>query len=159
MRQPMSRPMLRPILIVEDDPRDLELTVIALLRSGLANGIVVAYDGEMALDYLNREGPYVEREAGNPAAILLDLKLPKLNGLEVLQCVRATESLRELPVIMLTSSNEESDVRKSHVLGVDAYVVKPVELKQFMATIDGIGVFWAAAARIGDVARSVGRQV
>jgi DNA-binding response OmpR family regulator len=135
--------MLKPILLVEDDKRDLELTLIALERSQLANDVVVVRDGAMALDYLLREGEYSSRPQGNPAVILLDLKLPKVNGLEVLKVVRSTAALRSVPVVMLTSSQEESDVLKSYELGVNAYVVKPVEFKQFVAAIADLGVFWA----------------
>lgn len=135
--------MLKPILLVEDDLRDLELTLIALERSQLANDVVVVRDGALALDYLLREGDYRARTEGNPAVILLDLKLPKVNGLEVLRVVRGTESLRSIPVVMLTSSHEESDVLRSYELGVNAYVVKPVEFKQFIAAIADLGVFWA----------------
>ena len=135
--------MLKPILLVEDDKRDLELTLIALERSQLANDVIVARDGAEALDYLNREGPFADRVEGNPAVILLDLKLPKVNGLEVLEAVRATAALRSVPVVMLTSSQEEADVLKSYQLGVNAYVVKPVEFKQFVSSIADLGVFWA----------------
>jgi CheY-like chemotaxis protein len=135
--------MLKPILLVEDDARDLELTLVALERSQLANEVVIARDGAAALDYLQREGEYAQRPAGNPAVILLDLKLPKLNGLEVLQAVRASEALRSIPVVMLTSSQEESDVVNSYALGVNAYVVKPVEFKPFIAAIADLGMFWA----------------
>jgi len=135
--------MLKPILLVEDDKRDLELTLIALERSQLANDVVIVRDGAQALDYLNREGEHAGRAEGNPAVILLDLKLPKVNGLEVLRIVRATESLRSVPVVMLTSSHEDSDVLRSYELGVNAYVVKPVDFKQFVAAIADLGVFWA----------------
>ena len=135
--------MLKPILLVEDDKRDLELTLIALERSQLANEVVVVRDGAQALDYLNRGGDHAGRTEGNPAVILLDLKLPKVNGLEVLQSVRATEALRSVPVVMLTSSHEESDVLRSYQLGVNAYVVKPVEFKQFVEAIADLGIFWA----------------
>jgi len=135
--------MLKPILLVEDDKRDLELTLVALERSQLANDVVIARDGAEALDYLHRTGQHADRAEGNPAVILLDLKLPKVNGLEVLRDVRATESLRSVPVVMLTSSQEESDVLKSYELGVNAYVVKPVEFKLFVAAIADLGIFWA----------------
>ena len=135
--------MLKPILLVEDDKRDLELTLVALERSQLANEVVVVRDGAQALDYLNRQGDHADRAEGNPAVILLDLKLPKVNSLEVLESVRATESLRSIPVVMLTSSHEESDVLKSYELGVNAYVVKPVEFKQFVSAIADLGIFWA----------------
>jgi DNA-binding response OmpR family regulator len=135
--------MLKPILLVEDDKRDLELTLVALERSQLANEVIVVRDGAQALDYLLREGDFKNRAEGNPAVVLLDLKLPKVNGLEVLQKVRSTPSMRSMPVVMLTSSQEESDVVKSYELGVNAYVVKPVEFRQFVGAIADLGVFWA----------------
>ncbi len=135
--------MLKPILLVEDDKRDLELTLVALERSQLANEVIVVRDGAQALDYLLREGDFRQRADGNPAVILLDLKLPKVNGLEVLQKVRATPALRSVPVVMLTSSQEEADVLRSYELGVNAYVVKPVEFKQFVTAISDLGIFWA----------------
>jgi CheY-like chemotaxis protein len=135
--------ILKPILLVEDDARDLELTLVALERSQLANEVIVVRDGAAALDYLLREGEYSDRKEGNPAVILLDLKLPKVNGLEVLKTVRSTDGLRSLPVVMLTSSQEETDVLRSYELGVNAYVVKPVEFKQFVSAIADLGVFWA----------------
>jgi DNA-binding response OmpR family regulator len=135
--------MLKPILLVEDDARDLELTLVALEKSQLANEVIVVRDGAEALDYLNREGVHAERSEGNPAVVLLDLKLPKVNGLEVLRAVRGTERLKSIPVVMLTSSQAESDVVQSYELGVNAYVVKPVEFRQFVAAIADLGVFWA----------------
>ena len=135
--------MLKPILLVEDDKRDLELTLVALERSQLANEVIVVRDGAQALDYLMREGDFKMREEGNPAVVLLDLKLPKVNGLEVLQRVRSTSGLRSMPIVMLTSSQEESDVIRSYELGVNAYVVKPVEFRRFVAAIADLGVFWA----------------
>jgi len=135
--------MLKPILLVEDDKRDLELTLIALERSQLANEVVILRDGAQALDYLRREGDYAERSEGNPAVILLDLKLPKVTGLEVLEAVRGSPALRSVPVVMLTSSQEESDVLKSYELGVNAYVVKPVAFERFVSAIAELGVFWA----------------
>ena len=150
--------MLKPILLVEDDPRDLELTLVALERSQLANEVIVVRDGAEALDYLNREGHHRERSEGNPAVILLDLKLPKVNGLEVLKSVRATEGLRSVPVVMLTSSHEESDVLRSYELGVNAYVVKPVEFKQFVSAIADLGVFWAVLNEPPPGSLKVGRR-
>ena len=135
--------MLKPILLVEDDKRDLELTLIALERSQLANEVVILRDGAQALDYLKREGDYAYRSEGNPAVILLDLKLPKVTGLEVLEAVRGSPALRSVPVVMLTSSQEESDVLKSYELGVNAYVVKPVAFERFVSAIAELGVFWA----------------
>ena len=135
--------MLKPILLVEDDKRDLELTLIALERSQLANEVVVLRDGAQALDYLRREGEHARRSPGNPAVILLDLKLPKVTGLEVLEAVRADPALQRVPVVMLTSSQEEADVLRSYELGVNAYVVKPVAFEQFVSAIGDLGIFWA----------------
>ena len=135
--------MLKPILLVEDDKRDLELTLVALERSQLANDVIVLRDGAQALDYLKREGEHAGRAEGNPAVILLDLKLPKVTGLEVLQEVRGDAALRSIPVVMLTSSQEESDVLRSYELGVNAYVVKPVAFDRIVSAIAELGVFWA----------------
>lgn len=135
--------MLKPILLVEDNPKDLELTLIALERSQLANDVVVVRDGAEAMDYLNCKGAYASRSAGNPAVILLDLKLPKVDGLEVLRYIRQTSSLKSVPVVMLTSSKEEQDLLRSYELGVNAYVVKPVEFHDFVGAIADLGVFWA----------------
>lgn len=135
--------MLKPILLVEDNALDLELTMTALERSQLANEVVVVRDGAQALDYLFRQGDHAQRPEGNPAVVLLDLKLPKVNGLEVLAELRKHPLLRAVPVVMLTSSEEESDLLKSYELGVNAYVVKPVDFKQFIKAIADLGVFWA----------------
>lgn len=135
--------MLKPILLVEDNPHDLELTLIALERSQLANEVVIMRDGAEALNYLQRTGDHAGRADGNPAVLLLDLKLPKVDGLEVLKIVRETPELRSIPVVMLTSSREEPDLLKAYELGVNAYVVKPVEFKDFVAAISDLGVFWA----------------
>jgi CheY-like chemotaxis protein len=135
--------MLKPILLVEDNPRDLELALIALERSQLANEVIVHRDGAEALDYLMRRGAYEGRPEGNPAVLLLDLKLPKVDGLEVLKAIRETPDLRSIPVVMLTSSNEEPDLQQAYAQGVNAYVVKPVEFKAFVSAISDLGVFWA----------------
>jgi CheY-like chemotaxis protein len=135
--------MLKPILLVEDNPHDLELTLIALSKSQLANEVVVMRDGAEALDYLHRRGEFAERPAGNPAVILLDLKLPKVDGLEVLKEIRFSETLKSVPVVMLTSSKEEQDVVRSYALGVNAYVVKPVDFTDFLKAIADLGIFWA----------------
>jgi CheY-like chemotaxis protein len=135
--------MLKPILLVEDNPNDLELTLVALERSQLANEVIVLRDGAEALDYLLRRNQHHDRVAGNPAVLLLDLKLPKVNGLEVLKAIRETEELRSIPVVMLTSSREEPDLDRAYSLGVNAYVVKPVEFKEFVSAISDLGVFWA----------------
>ncbi len=135
--------MLKPILLVEDNPNDLELTLVALERSQLANDVVIKRDGAEALDYLLRRGDYESRADGNPAVLLLDLKLPKVDGLEVLKTVRETPALRSIPVVMLTSSREEPDLMRAYEMGVNAYVVKPVEFKDFVAAISDLGIFWA----------------
>ena len=135
--------MLKPILLVEDNPKDLELTLVALERSQLANEVVVARDGVEALDYLFMRNEAAGRPQGNPAVVLLDLKLPRVDGLEVLRTIRAEPSLKSIPVVMLTSSNEESDLLRSYELGVNAYVVKPVRFSEFVSAISDLGVFWA----------------
>lgn len=135
--------MLKPILLVEDNPHDLELTLIALERSQLANEVIVVRDGAEALDYLHSRGAYASREQGNPAVVLLDLKLPKVDGLEVLAQIRGTGSLKSMPVVMLTSSKEEQDLVRSYELGVNAYVVKPVDFSEFVRAIADLGIFWA----------------
>jgi len=135
--------MLKPILLVEDNPRDLELTLVALERSQLANEVIVHRDGAEALDYLLRRGSHAGRPEGNPAVLLLDLKLPKVDGLEVLKAVRGSDELRSIPIVMLTSSREEPDLTRAYELGVNAYVVKPVEFKEFVTAISDLGIFWA----------------
>ena len=136
-------PELRPILLVEDNPRDLELTLTALEKCQIANDIVVARDGAEALDFLYLSGSHATRDPGDPAVVLLDLKLPKVDGLEVLEKVKRDENLRHVPIVMLTSSREEQDLVKSYQLGVNAFVVKPVEFNQFFKAIQDLGVFWA----------------
>ncbi len=136
-------PDLRPILLVEDSPRDLELTLAALEKCQLANEIVVARDGAEALDYLTNSGAYHNRPQRDPAVVLLDLKLPKVDGLEVLERVKKDEMLRHIPIVMLTSSREEQDLVRSYELGVNAFVVKPVEFTAFFQAIQDLGVFWA----------------
>jgi CheY-like chemotaxis protein len=131
------------ILMVEDDPKDVELTLTALEEYNLANEVVVTRDGHEALDYLHRRGQYSNRSQENPAVILLDLKLPKVDGLEVLQQIKADERLKMVPVIVLTSSHQEKDVMRSYKLGVNAYVVKPVDFHEFVNAIKELGVFWA----------------
>jgi DNA-binding response OmpR family regulator len=131
------------ILMVEDDPKDVELTLTALEEYNLANEVVVTRDGEQALDYLFCRGQYKMRSGENPAVMLLDLKLPKLDGLEVLKQVKSNETLRMIPVVVLTSSKEERDMVASYKLGVNAYVVKPVNFHEFVNAIKELGVFWA----------------
>ena len=131
------------ILIVEDDPNDVELTLTALADYNLANEVVIVRDGQQALDYLNSRGEFAGRPNENPAVMLLDLKLPKVDGLEVLQRVKSDERLRMIPVVVLTSSHEEKDMMRSYQLGVNAYVVKPVEFHEFVNAVKELAVFWA----------------
>jgi CheY-like chemotaxis protein len=131
------------ILLVEDDHRDVELSMTALEEYKLANEVVVARDGQEALDFLFYRGNFANRIRENPAVILLDLKLPKVNGLEVLQQIRSDEGLKMIPVVVLTSSQEEKDMVRSYALGVNAYVVKPVDFHEFINAVKELGVFWA----------------
>jgi DNA-binding response OmpR family regulator len=131
------------ILLVEDDPKDVELTLTALEEYNLANEVIVARDGEEALEYLYSRGKFKTRPNGNPAVMLLDLKLPKVDGLEVLKQIKSEEKLRMMPVVVLTSSKEEKDMVASYRLGVSAYVVKPVDFHEFVNAIKELGVFWA----------------
>ncbi len=131
------------ILLVEDDPRDTELTMTALEEYNLSNEVVVAADGAEALDYLFCRGQFEGRTSENPAVMLLDLKLPKVDGLEVLQQIKSDEKLKMIPVVVLTSSREERDMVTSYKLGVNAYVVKPVDFHEFVNAIKELGVFWA----------------
>ena len=131
------------ILVVEDDPNDVELTLTALEEYNLANEVIVARDGEEALDFLYCRGNFKGRSNDNPAVLLLDLKLPKRNGLEVLRQIKSDEKLKLIPVVVLTSSHEEKDVVASYKLGVNAYVVKPVDFHEFVNTIKELGIFWA----------------
>jgi DNA-binding response OmpR family regulator len=131
------------ILMVEDDPKDVELTLTALEEYNLANEVVVAHNGEEALDYLYCRGTFATRSNDNPAVLLLDLKLPKVDGLEVLQQIRSDEKLKLVPVVVLTSSHEEKDMVASYKLGVNAYVVKPVDFHEFVNAVRELGVFWA----------------
>jgi DNA-binding response OmpR family regulator len=134
---------LKRVLLVEDDPKDVELTLTGLAEYNLANEVVVVRDGEEALDYPYRRGNHQTRANSNPAVMLLDLKLPKVNGFEVLQQVRGNEKLKMIPVVVLTSSHEERDLVQSYKLGVNAYVVKPVDFHQFVNAVKELGVFWA----------------
>ena len=132
---------LRRILMVEDDPRDVELSLTALEQYNLANEVVVVRDGEEALDYLYQRGRFMGRANGNPAVLLLDLKLPKVDGLEVLQQIKSDDRLKMIPVV--TSSREERDMVASYQLGVNAYVVKPVDFHEFVNAVKELGIFWA----------------
>jgi CheY-like chemotaxis protein len=134
---------LRRILMAEDSENDVELTLAALAEHGLVNQVDVARDGEEALDYLYCRGAYAGRTPGNPIMLLVDLKMPKVDGLEVLRRVKSDPALRSIPVVMLTSSREEGDLLRSYELGVNAYVVKPVEFADFVSAVRQLGSFWA----------------
>jgi CheY-like chemotaxis protein len=131
------------ILLVEDDPKDIDLTLAALGEYKLANEVIVVRDGAEALDYLQTKGNYRSRARENPAVVLLDLKLPKVDGLEVLREIRSDERLKLIPVVVLTSSREDRDMVASYKLGVNAYVVKPVDFHEFVNAVKELGVFWA----------------
>ena len=132
------------ILFVEDDPRDQELALTSLKSDNLGVTVVFADNGEEALDYLYRRGKYATRPEGHPAVVILDLKMPKVDGLEVLGRIRSEPSLHLLPVVFLTSSREEGDVLRAYELGVNAYVVKPVDFREFASKVRQLGLFWAA---------------
>lgn len=134
---------LKRILLAEDDPNDVELTLEALDEFNLANEVIVVNSGIEALEYLQYRGKYEKRAKGLPAVILLDIKMPKMNGLEVLEKIKKDENLRNIPVIILTSSREEPDLLKAYELGVNAYVVKPVDFHEFINAVKKLGVFWA----------------
>jgi CheY-like chemotaxis protein len=134
---------LRTILLAEDNPNDVELTLAALRENRLVNDVVVVRDGAQALDYLYRRNQYDARTSGNPAVLLLDLKMPKVDGLEVLRQVKSDPSLRVMPIVVLTSSREEQDLLRSYDLGVNAYVVKPVDFHDFIDAVKMLGGFWA----------------
>jgi CheY-like chemotaxis protein len=134
---------LKTILMAEDNPRDMELAIEALSEHKIANHIIVVKDGVEALEYLNREGQFKDRKKGNPAVLLLDIKMPRMDGIEVLQAIRSIDKFKSLPVVMLTSSREEPDLKKCYELGVNAYVVKPVKFREFLDAVKQIGIFWA----------------
>ncbi|MBC8001762.1 MAG: response regulator [Opitutaceae bacterium] len=135
---------LKHILLAEDDPCDVELTLAALEEYNLANKVVVVHDGEQALDYLYCRGIFQSRATGNPVVVLLDLKMPKVNGLEVLKAIKADEHLKSIPIVMLTSSKETPDLTECYRQGVNAYVVKPVDFGEFAKAVKQLGIFWAA---------------
>jgi len=148
---------VRPILLVEDDRKDAELTLAAFSESKVGNDVIVVRDGVEALDYIYRRGNYTGRPAIDPLVILLDLKLPRLDGIQVLQKLKADQHLKSIPVVMLTSSREEGDVVRSYDLGVNAYVVKPVDFHEFSNAIKEIGLFWTIVnhpPRIGTQSRN-----
>ncbi|MEA3162605.1 MAG: hypothetical protein QOE88_423 [Verrucomicrobiota bacterium] len=139
-----SKANIKNILLVEDDSKDVELTMAALEENHLANRIVVLENGEEALDYLYERGNFEKRSGGNPIVVLLDNKMPKVNGLEVLKTIKADENLKIIPVVVLTSSRETPDLVEFYKHGVNAYVVKPVDFADFMNVIKHLGIFWAA---------------
>jgi CheY-like chemotaxis protein len=134
---------LRTILLAEDNPKDVELTLEALNEHNLANQVVVVKDGVEALEYLRCEGNYRMRRKGIPVVLIMDLKMPRMDGLATLQAIRSDPALKLLPVVILSSSREEQDLMRSYELGVNAYVVKPVDFKEFMEAVKQVGVFWA----------------
>jgi CheY-like chemotaxis protein len=134
---------LKRILLVEDDPKDIELTLSALEEYNLANDIMTVRDGVEALDYLYRRDEFALLPAGHPVVILLDLKMPRLDGVQVLRQLKSDEQMRFVPVVILTSSRESRDLEECYRLGINAYVVKPVRFVEFVEAIKGIGVFWA----------------
>jgi CheY-like chemotaxis protein len=135
---------IKNILLVEDDPKDVELTLTALDEHNLANRVAVVCNGAEALDYLYRRGKYKMRGGGDPILVLLDLKMPKVNGLEVLKNIKADEYLKIIPVVVLSSSRETPDLVECYKHGVNAYVVKPVDFAEFMKAVKQLGIFWAA---------------
>jgi len=135
--------VLKKILLVEDNPNDVELTIEALSEHNLANRVVVLNDGVEAMDYLYYQGQYQHREKEKPAVILLDIKMPRMDGIEVLEAIKKDKDLKSIPIVMLTSSREEPDLKKCYELGVNAYVVKPVNFKDFFEAVECLGIFWA----------------
>ena len=134
---------LKRILLVDDSPRDTELALDALAQNNLANEVVALRDGAEALDYLYRRGRFADRENGQPAVVRLDLKMPKVDGIEVLRQIKSDPQLKIIPVVVLTSSREEQDLVNSYELGVNAYIVKPVGFKEFVEAVKQVGAFWA----------------
>lgn len=134
---------LKRILLVEDSDNDVEIMLAALEENHLANEVIVVRDGQECLDYLHRRGIWRLRTEGHPAVVLLDLKLPKVDGLEVLQSVKSDPALRAIPIVMVTSSRQEKDLVQSYNLGVNAYVVKPLEFEDFVSALRELGLFWA----------------
>jgi CheY-like chemotaxis protein len=134
---------LKTILLAEDSKNDAELTLEALSENNIANRVVVVKDGVEAMEFLQYKGKFRMRKRGHPAVILLDIKMPRMDGIEVLQAIRNDPDLKLLPVVMLTSSREEPDLKKCYLLGANAYVVKPVNITEFMNAVKQVGVFWA----------------
>lgn len=134
---------LKSILLAEDDPRDVELTLAALAEHNLANSVEVVHDGAEALDHLYRRGAYAQRPRYNPVVVLLDLKMPRVSGLEVLATLKGDPQLKAVPVVVLTSSREAPDLAECYRYGVNAYVVKPVDFLSFVDAVKQVGAFWA----------------
>ncbi len=134
---------LRTILLAEDNPQDVELTVEALEEFNLANSIISVGDGVEVMDYLNCTGRFANRSTELPSVILLDIKMPRMDGIQVLEQLRSDNRFCKIPVVMLTSSREEPDLKRCYALGVNAYVVKPVNFEDFIAAVKNIGIFWA----------------
>jgi CheY-like chemotaxis protein len=134
---------LRTILLAEDNPKDIELTLEAMEENKLANNVTVVNDGVEVIEYLRREGNFKNRAEGNPAFILLDIKMPRMDGIEVLRAIRNDPKFKTIPIVILTSSREEQDLINSYNLGVNAYVVKPVIFTEFIEAVKQIGIFWA----------------
>ena len=139
----MPTTSINSILLVEDSPRDAEMTLDALAQNNIANEVVHLRDGADALDYLYRRGEFAGRTNDQPAVILLDLKMPRVDGLEVLRQIKGDPALKTIPVVIMTSSREESDLTQSYALGVNAYVVKPVQFLEFVEAVKQLGAFWA----------------
>jgi len=147
---------IKRILLVEDNAKDIELSLAAFEEQKLANEVVVTRNGAEALDYLYRRGPFAARPEGQPAVVLLDLKMPKVDGMEVLRQVKSDPNLKTLPIVMLTSSREEKDLVRSYQLGVNAYVVKPIDFRQLLDAVKQLGLFWAVLneAPVGTIAKA-----
>jgi CheY-like chemotaxis protein len=152
---------LKRILLVEDNQKDIDLALAALAENELADEVIVVRDGEQAIDYLHQRGNFLLRARGNPAVILLDLKLPKVDGLEVLTQIKSDPQLKVIPVVMLTSSREEADLASSYQRGVNAYVVKPVTFTRFVDALRELGVFWAEINEPppGSIGRRANRRI
>jgi len=143
MSEEKSMTLLKRILLIEDSPRDAELALHALAAHNLANEVLHLHDGAEALDYLYRRGEFSGRANGNPAVVLLDLKMPKVNGLEVLRVIKSDPDLCHIPVVVLTSSREDRQLQAAYRLGVNAYVVKPMKFRDFVDAVKQVGAFWA----------------
>lgn len=141
---------VRTILLVEDNSMDIELTIEALEEYNLANQVIVAKDGVEAMEYLLKKGKFLNRKDGNPAVVLLDIKMPRMDGIEVLEAIRNDENLKYIPVVMLTTSREAPDLKRCYDLGVNAYVVKPVDFNAFVNAVKPLGVFWALINELPD---------